>query len=159
MEIFKTIKHHPIYEISNKGTVRNKQTGDILKATPHPNHNKNNMPYLRIELKRPKRKYFVHRLVAEAFIPNTQKYKTINHRDENGTNNNVENLEWCSNKYNCVYSQGKKVLQYTLDGELINSYNSLMMAANKTGSDFRLISAVCLGKRNKHNNFIWKYYD
>lgn len=46
----------------------------------------------------------VHRLVALAFIPNPNKYTQVNHKDENPTNNRVENLEWCDAKYNTNYS-------------------------------------------------------
>ena len=46
----------------------------------------------------------VHRVVAEAFIPNPNNLEMINHKDEDRTNNNVENLEWCTRAYNQVYS-------------------------------------------------------
>lgn len=51
-----------------------------------------------------KKHIFVHRLVAEAFIPNPNKYPVINHKDENPANNVVENLEWCSIAYNNAYN-------------------------------------------------------
>lgn len=48
--------------------------------------------------------YKVHRLVAMTFIPNPKNYSQTNHKDENKANNNVDNLEWCNNKYNTDYS-------------------------------------------------------
>ena len=158
MEIFVKISHHPIYEISNYGNVRNSETGQLLKPTLHQRKGRNNpTTYLRIELKRPRKKYMVHRLIAEAFIPNPYRYDQINHKDENGLNNCPDNLEWCNNVYNCTYSQGKQVKQLTLSGELISTFDSISQADRITGSDFRLISAVCLGKRKTHNNFKWQY--
>lgn len=61
--------------------------------------------YLKVSLsKNHKRYYFkVHRLVAQVFIPNTNNYPCINHKDENKENNRVDNLEWCTVKYNCNY--------------------------------------------------------
>lgn len=51
-----------------------------------------------------RKSYKVHRLVAEAFIPNPNNYPIINHKDENPSNNRVDNLEWCDNAYNVKYS-------------------------------------------------------
>lgn len=76
----------------------------------------------------------VHRLVAETFIVNTNSdiYTQINHKDENRTNNNVENLEWCSAKYNTVYSQGKRIkCTLKVDGKLIGYYESTHEAARQ----------------------------
>jgi hypothetical protein len=158
MEIFKIIKHHPNYEISNYGRVRNRETGKILKTTPHVRKGrKDPTKYLRIELKRPRSKHLVHRLVAEAFLPNPEDFESINHIDENGMNNFVDNLEWCTHRYNCIYSRAKITAQLTTDGELVKTYKSLTEAAESTGSDFRLISSVCLGKRKTHNGFKWVY--
>lgn len=46
---------------------------------------------------------YIHRMVAEAFIPNPNNYKEVNHKDNNPSNNNVNNLEWCDRKYNIEY--------------------------------------------------------
>ena len=68
--------------------------------------------YLKVSLsKNHKRYYFkVHRLIAQTFIPNPHNYPVINHKDENKQNNCVNNLEWCSIKYNCNYgSRNQKI--------------------------------------------------
>ena len=52
--------------------------------------------------------YKIHRLVAEAFIPNSNNYKEVNHKDENKQNNSISNLEWCDRKYNCNYGTAKE---------------------------------------------------
>lgn len=80
------------YEITKEGQVINKHTGHILLGQP------NGKGYLRVsiggELK------FIHRLVAEKYIPNPNNYEQINHKDGNKLNNSVENLEWVTNQQN-----------------------------------------------------------
>lgn len=72
--------------------------------------------YLKVSLsKNHKRYYFkVHRLIAITFIPNPNNYPVINHKDENKQNNCVDNLEWCSIKYNCNYGSRNKKISNTL---------------------------------------------
>jgi hypothetical protein len=96
------------YEISSSGNIRSKEryrknrNGYMLVKSqiikPH-NHPKG---YLRITLARnnTKANFFVHRLVAQAFIPNLENLPQINHKDGNKKNNSIENLEWCDNNYN-----------------------------------------------------------
>ena len=91
-EEWKEIKEH--YLVSNFGRVKNKY-GKILKPIKKENG------YYRVYLK--SKWYPIHRLVAEAFIPNPDKLPEINHIDLNKSNNNVNNLEWCSRKYNVNY--------------------------------------------------------
>jgi hypothetical protein len=56
--------------------------------------------------------YTIHRLVANAFIPNPDDEPIINHIDENKLNNKVDNLEWCSAQYNVRYSIAKPIFGY-----------------------------------------------
>ena len=103
MEEWRDIKgYEGLYQVSNLGRVRSERK--ILKGTPDKDG------YLRVALcKNGTRKYFgIHRLVAIAFIYNTNNYPCVNHRDENKTNNRAKNLEWCTIAYNNCYGDRLK---------------------------------------------------
>lgn len=108
------------------------------------------------------------RLVAMAFIPNPNNLPQVNHKDENPLNNVVENLEWCTAKYNCNYGtrtqrmidkQRMAVLQYTLKGTFVKEHRSMNEAARELGVDAGHISDVCNGKRRWAYGFFWRYKD
>ena len=88
-----------LYEVSNMGNVRNVRRNTLLRLP------KTNNGYIRISLCKNgiKTGLTVHRLVAETFIPNPDNLPEVNHKDEDKTNNRVENLEWCDHKYNMNY--------------------------------------------------------
>ena len=103
-----------LYEVSNTGRVRSldmyvKGKGYRLHKGKVLSPAKNKNGYLKVNLHcNGKRKTItVHRLVAEAFIPNSDNLTQVNHRDEDKTNNNVENLEWCDVKYNLSYGTAR----------------------------------------------------
>lgn len=115
-EIWKDIKNFEgLYQVSNLGRVKSLDKyvnqfngfniskrfykGKVLQ--PHVS----NKGYLRVFLynKEMKKNYSVHRLVAEAFIPNLDNLPQVNHKDENKLNNISSNLEWCSSKFNINY--------------------------------------------------------
>lgn len=72
--------------------------------------------------------YLVHRLVAEHFIPNPNNYNIVNHKDENKTNNNADNLEWCTDAYNNKYSKGHSVFAFNKDTNEMLKFKSLREA-------------------------------
>ena len=98
-EVWKSIFDYPNYQVSNLGRIRSLKRYKILKQFNRP------LGYKGIHLNKfGKAKTFaVHRLVAEAFIPNPNKYPCVNHKDENPSNNCVSNLEWCTYQYNNTY--------------------------------------------------------
>ena len=99
-EIWKDIKgYEGLYQISNFGNIKSLRTNKLVKAF------KNTKGYCQVSLwnNNVKKMFVVHRLVAQEFIPNPNNLLQVNHKDEDKKNNNVDNLEWCSVKYNCNY--------------------------------------------------------
>lgn len=98
-EILKPIQDFDDYYISNFGNVYSKKSGLLKKLIPALDGQKN---YLLIGLSRNGQRHrkLVHRLVAQAFIPNPHQLPEVNHRDKNKKNNHVSNLEWCTRKEN-----------------------------------------------------------
>ena len=95
MEIFKVIEEFPEYRISNLGNIKNKR--DELMVV---GKRKSNSGYYQVRLFKDNKYYYryIHRLMAIAFIPNPNNYRTVNHKDGIKTNNIVDNLEWASDE-------------------------------------------------------------
>lgn len=182
-EIWKDIKgYEGKYQVSSIGRVKS------LKRTLSPGYYgkgrtteemllrpfANQQGYLRVQLSKnsQRKKYMVHRLVAEAFIPNPNNYKCINHKDETHTNNNVDNLEWCTHKYNSNYgtlkerlsainlnhpAKSKRVEQLDKKGNHIAFFPSVHEAErvyNIKGND---VSQCCRGLIKSAKGFLWRF--
>ena len=118
------------------------------------------------------KKVSIHRLVAEAFVPNPKGHPTVNHKDENKINNCAENLEWCTQEYNnnygsriervkksisqntearnrrikrLVQNRSVAVLLFSADGELLARYSSISEASRATHISVDAIRRWCSG--------------
>ena len=173
-EVWKgVVGYEELYEVSSLGRVRSlpricrKLEGKVMKdylyggkmLKPY----KDPRGYLSVRLYRndKTKDKKVHRLVAEAFLPNTDKTLQINHKDENKANNSVDNLEWCTGTYNRNYGSGatrnkKRVAQYDADGNLLAVYSSRHEAGIAVGTAPENICEVAKGNRKKAKGFIWR---
>ena len=156
-QVWKDIKNYEgLYEVSNYGNVRSLKFGKIRYLKPANNGNGYNDVIL---CKNGQKKHFkVHRLVANAFIENPNNYPQINHKDEDKTNNKVENLEWCDNQYNTRYSKARQVMGI---GE--NGRKTILLGATVDGDSlgykFQSVAAAANGKFNKIGNHKYKKID
>lgn len=170
-----------LYKISNLGNLRRteriiKRGGISLKLKEKflTGHNTNGYKIVTLTKDKKKEKIFIHRLVANAFIPNPGNLPFVNHKDENPSNNEASNLEWCTHKYNVNYGTGiqrmvakrkenmvnyKAVEQYSLDGEFIKEYPSILEASIQTSTRANNISMCCRNYRHlvSANGFQWRY--
>lgn len=179
IEIWEKVKGYDNYFISNLGRIKSvnpynnkNQKSKILKPT----NNGNGYMIIRLCENGTKKNKYLHRLVAETFLDNPNNFKEINHKDNNKSNNNVNNLEWCDRRYNVKYSftngyhiapksmlgrKGKEhpiskpVKQYDLDGNFIKEYGSASQASEITGICYGTIKKVRNGKGKTAGGFIW----
>ena len=166
-EIWCPIKgYEGLYEVSDKGRVRSLKSGKerILKPL------RITCGYLQVQLwKNGKQKmYLIHRLVAQAFIPNPDNLPEVNHKDEDKENNSVKNLEWCDRKYNINYGNrnqmvsmklSKPILQYTKSGVFVREWKSTYDVERNLGYFHNSISYCCNGKLKSAYGYVWKYKD
>lgn len=180
-EIWKDIDgFEGLYQISSKGNIRSQLTGKWIQRKLT---NKKG-DYLRVVLvsKNKRKSISIHRLVANAFIPNPNNLPCINHIDMNKQNNSVENLEWCTYKHNIKEAikykpqiiggivkyntevRPKTIYQFTLDGKFVAEYKNAKIAGETSGVCPRNILQVANKTpfnnkgdiRKQAGGFIWR---
>lgn len=174
-EIWKDVKgYEDLYEVSNFGRVKSKdrRVKVVHKSTFYKNLKGkmlkpiNTIGYDKVALcKEGRKKYHnIHRLVAEAFIPNENNLPIVNHKDESRNNNHVDNLEWCTHQYNITYgtapSRKDKKLSLPVVGTHVLTGTKItfpsMTEAGRNGFVQSAISLCCRGEKKEHRDYTWK---
>lgn len=180
-EKWKDIKDYEgMYQVSNLGRIRSLDRtgtqkhysgsiskyifkGRILKLQKQ----KNGYYIINLHKAGESNRKLVHRLVAETFIENPNNYNYINHKDNNIENNNVTNLEWCTQKYNIkyAYENGNKIppnmkaIRQIGNNNTICEYISMAEAERITGIKGANISKCCRKLRNYAGGYQWEYIE
>lgn len=185
-ERWQDINHYKgLYQISNYGRV--KSLDRIIKSKRYHKdgyHRKehimkvsdNGRGYLFVRLSKNNSSLhgYLHKLVAQAFIPNLENKPQINHKDGNKHNNNATNLEWCTNGENGQHAwdnnlrtrrfgtdnyASRKVIQFTLDYKPIKIWNCISDVEKIYGFSHSDISKNCRYKSKTCHNYLWRYYE
>lgn len=170
-ETWKPINGFPKYQVSNQGRIKNIESGRIFTGT------RDAFGYVHVRLINPQGTYTlrkVHRLVAEAFLPNPEGKPIIDHIDEDKTNNTLDNLRWVTYSENTTAynkkraevnpekkqnQKSRKIAQYTLDGKLVATFNKMSEITKATGIDKYGIYCTCYGKLRSNGGFMWRFFD
>lgn len=165
-EIWKDIKgYEGLYQVSNFGRIKSlpkKRNSKFTEKEIILKLFENTSGYIQTNLWKNKKgkNFLVHKLVAEAFISNNYNFPYINHKDENKQNNRVDNLEWCTAKYNSNYgTRNSRLSSPVICIELNKTYNSIKEASKDLNIQQAHISGCCA--KRKHyitaGGYHWQY--
>ena len=145
------VGYEGLYAITSCGKVWSHRSQKFLK----PNDNGNG--YLSVSLcdDSGRKNHYIHRLVAEAYIPNPTGLLEVNHKDKNRTHNYINNLEWCNRSYNVSYAQSKTI--YCQENN--KTYSSGAEAARDLGVDASAVLKCCKGKLKTVKGYHFNYLE
>jgi hypothetical protein len=164
-EVWKIMKEHSNYEVSNLGKIKNKTTGRIRKTSIN---NKGYEQFIVYIDKKPKT-FYVHRVVANNFLENLNNLPEVNHKDKNKLNNRVDNLEWCDGCYNLHYgtrieriiNKKKplyiKIIQKDKNKNIIKIWENIDEIVCNNNYHRSNIYKCCQGKLKTAYGYIWNY--
>lgn len=169
-EIWKPVKNYEnLYEVSNLGKIRSVDRnitttngtirclrGKPVACTPA----RSGYVFVMLYKDSVPKRYSVHRVVAETFLPNPENLPQVNHIDEDRANNCVYNLEWCTQSENIKSRKNKgekKVLQYDKDGHFIKEWNSIVKISEELGIKYTTIQSA-VSHNHFCSNYFWRYY-
>jgi hypothetical protein len=162
-------EYEGVYQVSNLGRVKSlNYNGTGKEKVMKPITDKDGYLFVTLCKNRNKKMYKVHRLVAQAFIPNNDpEHKTeVNHINEDKTDNRTCNLNWMTRKQNVNWGSGikrssqkrsKPIKQLSLDGALVTIWPSIMEVERKNGFAPNNICKCCNGKYKTAYGFRWEY--
>ena len=177
MEIWKDIPDFEgLYQVSNVGRVKSLPRKDSMGRTVKEKILKsprNSSGYKSVSLhdkKNNKKKFIsIHRLVADVFLSNDEKYPCVNHKDNDRSNNNVDNLEWCSYSYNNAYAgcgeraketmtkKFGKAIKVTLKDGTQKMFDSTRSACKIMSLDQANVVRCLKGKQRKYKGIYFEY--
>lgn len=149
------------YKIRKDGAVLNVGNGNILHGSV------NSHGYLVVSMQKDGQRITgkVHRLLAQAFLPNPNDFDCVNHKDGNKLNNSLDNLEWCTKAQNNRHAHevlhkdytARPVCQSTLDGEIIAMWANTTIAAKSVNITAPCIANCCEGRAKTAGGYAWSY--